>query len=720
VIQVATDSATRLTGAAFGAFFYNVANESGESYLLYTLSGAPREAFEKFGLPRNTPLFEQTFRGVGPLRIADVLEDSRYGQNPPHHGMPKGHPPVRSYLTVPVVARSGEVLGGLFFGHPEPGVFTERAERVALGIAAQASIAMDNARLYREARQRQQRLENQLGQLALLDQITRAIGQRQDLASILQVVIRTLEEQLPIDFGCVCLYDAAQNMLTVSRVGTASESLAMQLALTEQARFGIDQNGLSRCVRGQLVYEPDVSESTFPFPQRLARGGLRAFIAAPLLVESQVFGILIAARRERASFSSLDCEFLRQLSEHVALAAHQAQLHAALQAAYEDLRQTQQAVLQQERLRALGQMASGIAHDINNAISPASLYIDTLLEREQGLSTRAREQLATVGQAIDDVAQTVNRLREFYRPREAESLQRVDLNRLVAQVIELTRARWSDIPQQRGAVVQVTTDLMADLPLVIGAETEIRDGLTNLIFNAVDAMPEGGMLTLRTRATEAGASVDVRDSGIGMDEDTRRRCLEPFFTTKGLSGTGLGLATVFGMVQRHAGRLEIASEPGKGTTISMTFPIHAPTTAAVELPTPRLRPPPGLRILLVDDDPLLLSSLRDVLEADGHRVTTSNGGRQGIDEFVAALERRKPFGVVITDLGMPHIDGRKVAAAVRRAAPVTPIILLTGWGQRLMDDDDIPPHVSRVLTKPPKLDELRTALVELGVEPAVD
>jgi PAS domain S-box-containing protein len=715
VVQIATDAATRLTGAQFGAFFYNVLSEKGESYLLFTLSGAPREAFEKFGLPRNTAMFEATFRGTAPVRLADVSEDPRYGKMAPHHGLPKGHPPVRSYLAVPVISRSGEVLGGLFFGHADRDVFTERAERMVLGIAAQSSIAIDNARLYLDAKQKQEKLQSQLGRLGLLDHITRAIGQRQDLPSILQVVLGTLEERLPIDFGCVCLYDASKSLLTVARVGTGSAPLAMELALTEQAPISIDENGLGRCVRGALVYEPDVSESTYPFPQRLARGGLRALVAAPLLVESEVFGVLIAARRVASSFSSTDCEFLRQLSEHVALAAHQAQLHGALLGAYEDLRQTQQVVLQQERLRAIGQMASGIAHDINNAISPASLYVEALLEHEAGLSNRGREHLETVGQAINDVAQTVTRLREFYRPREAQTeLQRVDLNGIVSQVVDLTRARWSDIPQERGIVIRMQTELAAELPEVLGAETEIRDGLTNLIFNAVDAMPEGGTLSLRTGRNNSSVFIEVRDTGLGMDEETRRRCLEPFFTTKGLRGTGLGLAMVYGMVQRHDGDLEIDSELGKGTAIRVFFNTNAAEEAHAGAPTalPR-RPAAGLRVLLVDDDPLLLNSLRDVLEADGHFVTIAPGGRQGIDTFVAAVQRNEAFAIVITDLGMPHIDGRKVAAAIHQASPATPIVLLTGWGQRLLDDDDIPPHVSRVLSKPPKIDELRATLAQL-------
>jgi PAS domain S-box-containing protein len=556
----------------------------------------------------------------------------------------------------------------------------------------------------------QVKLQAQLERMSLLQNITRAIGERQDLPSIFQVVIRTLEDRLPIDFGCICLHDAANNSLLVTCVGTRSEALATELAMREQAVVPIDQNGLSHCVRGQLVYEPDVRVVKFPFPQRLARGGLRAFVAVPLMVDGKAYGVLIAARREVSSFSSGECEFLRQLCEHVALAARQTNLYDALQGAYDDLRQTQQAILQQERLRALGQMASGIAHDINNAISPVALYTDSLLEKEASLSERGRGQLKTVQRAIHDVAATVARMREFYRQRDPQmNLAAVQLNDLVPQVVELTRARWSDIPHMRGVVIDLKTELARNLPVIMGVESEIRDALTNLVFNAVDAMSEGGALSLRTRTGEFGrVVVEVSDTGAGMDETTRRRCLEPFFTTKGERGTGLGLAMVYGMVQRHSADIAIESVVGRGTAVSLSF-TAAVSAAPSETVTEHVVPT-GLRILVVDDDPLLLRSLRETLESDGHVIETASGGREGIDRFREAKEDGRVFNVVLTDLGMPFVDGRQVASAIKAESPATPIIMLTGWGQRLVAEGDMPAHVNIVLSKPPKLRDLREAL----------
>jgi signal transduction histidine kinase/ActR/RegA family two-component response regulator len=416
----------------------------------------------------------------------------------------------------------------------------------------------------------------------------------------------------------------------------------------------------------------------------------------------------------------MECEFLRQLGEHVGLAAHQAQLYEALQKAYDDLRRTQEAVLQQERLRALGQMASGIAHDINNAISPVALYTESLLETERGLSDRARGCLQTIQRAVEDVAQTVARMREFYRQREPQlTLAPIEVNRVVEQVLDLTRARWSDMPQQRGVVIRALTELAPGLPRIMGVESEIREALTNLVFNAVDAMPGGGTLTLRTRLADpagepaaAAVLVEVADDGVGMDEDTRRRCLEPFFTTKGERGTGLGLAMVFGVAQRHSAGLEIASAPGAGTTVRLRFLAPA---AVLEEASPAAVSGDGhsrLRLLVIDDDPILLQSLRESLEASGHVVTAANAGQAGIDAFQAALDHGQTFAAVITDLGMPRIDGRTVAAAVKESSPSTPVIMLTGWGHRLAAEGDLPPHVDRLLSKPPRLRELREALAE--------
>jgi len=206
--------------------------------------------------------------------------------------------------------------------------------------------------------------------------------------------------------------------------------------------------------------------------------------------------------------------------------------------------------------------------------------------------------------------------------------------------------------------------------------------------------------------------LEVGDSGVGMDDETRRRCLEPFFTTKGDRGTGLGLAMVYGMVQRHGGDIEIDSVLGRGTTVRLAFP-QAGAQPPAESTWGQLEPSHGhapLRLLLVDDDRVLVRSLTEILEADGHMVTAVTSGQQGIDAFTAAVARHQPFDVLITDLGMPNIDGRQVAQAVKAVRPGTPVVMLTGWGRRMNEDGERPPYVDHLLAKPPRAAELRVIL----------
>jgi signal transduction histidine kinase/CheY-like chemotaxis protein len=386
-----------------------------------------------------------------------------------------------------------------------------------------------------------------------------------------------------------------------------------------------------------------------------------------------------------------------------------------LEVAYQTLRQTQQVSMQQERLRALGRMASGIAHDINNALTPATLYAQSLLDHDKTLNAEARNDLGVIQQAIDDVTQTVARIKEFYRGRESNvSGMPVDIKHLLGQVVDLTQARWADMPQARGIVVDVKTEHADQVPPIMGVQGEIRDAVTNLVFNAVDAMPSGGSLTLRSYATQHHVTVEVCDTGIGMTEDVRARCLDPFFTTKGERGTGLGLAMVYGMAERHNAVIEIDTEPNAGTIVRLVFPVATPDELAAPTAQATRHKVRGLRLLVIDDDELLRQSMQAILEREGHSVSIARGGRSGIEAFADAAQRGEPFEVVITDLGMPHIDGRAVAAAVKSLSPRTPVILLTGWGQHLRDGNEVPPDVDQMLNKPANLTELRAALAEVA------
>ncbi len=314
---------------------------------------------------------------------------------------------------------------------------------------------------------------------------------------------------------------------------------------------------------------------------------------------------------------------IQSLSTHVALAVRQAQLYQDLQKAYNELHQTQQAVMQHERLKALGQMACGIAHDINNALSPIVGFSELLLRIESNLSADGKKYLNYIKTAGEDISHIVAGLKEFYRLRdEHEALVPLKLNQIVEQVVDMTRPRWRDQPQRRGVMIEMRKDLAQELPELFGIESEIREALTNLILNAVDAMPSGGSLQVRSRVGPSTVMLEVCDTGIGMDETIRKRCLEPFFSTKGKRGTGLGLAMVYGIMERHEGRIDIDSAPGKGSTMRLIFPL--PKTAPAPALVAELEAQSGpLHILCIDDEPTVRNLISEMLRHDGHEVATA-------------------------------------------------------------------------------------------------
>lgn len=564
----------------------------------------------------------------------------------------------------------------------------------------------------------EEQLRQQFTRISLLNQITHAISERQDTESIFHVVLQQVEDHFGLDLGMVAFFDGAARKFNLAALRVKNSSFQAQLDLRDGSVVSLDETNFQLCEKGKTVCLPDLIKSPSLFSEKLAVIGWRSVVAVPLMVEEKLFGIMVFARLEIDGFSSGDCEFLRLLSDHVALAAHQAKLHQDLENAFNELRRTQATVLQQERLKALGQMASGVAHDVNNALSPVVGFSDLLLKGDYGLNAKGKKFLKYINTAGTDIAHIIARLREFYRRREdTELFQCLNLNILVEQVADMTRPRWRDIPQAGGVTIEMHTKLSKDIPSFIGIESEIREALTNLVLNAVDAMPDGGTITLRTDVREhldgekssKEVVVDVSDTGMGMNEETQKRCLEPFFSTKGKRGTGLGLAMVYGVMVRHEGNVELKSAIGKGTTFRLIFPVREKLNAfgkEEEL----IAPLGALKILCIDDEPLLRELVKEMLLRDGHEVEVSDGGQAGLDQFRSARENGKPFDVVITDLGMPYLDGRQVAKIVKQESPQTPVVMLTGWGALIREDGSTPEQVDVIISKPPRSRELREVL----------
>jgi signal transduction histidine kinase/ActR/RegA family two-component response regulator len=458
---------------------------------------------------------------------------------------------------------------------------------------------------------------------------------------------------------------------------------------------------------------------------------LQLFIAVSMivLVLEEVRFNAEQARAEAASVrsekESLQFKFLSS-EEKCRDLYDQVRLAEGVQQAYEELRRTQGVVVQQERLRALGQMASGVVHDINNSLSPILGYSELLLNTMPELPDKARKCLQIINRSSDDIAHTVARMREFYRSTaNSEPLSEVDLNEIIQEVIELTRPRWRDISQSHGTNINLETELEPDLPPLLCDPSDLREALTNLVFNAVDALPHGGTITLATRALdsadapEAGhggrrVQIEVRDNGVGMDEKTRQRCFEPFFSTKvQRGGTGLGLAMVYGMMQRHEGTIDLDSTPGQGTTVRLTFPVRKAAAQTVTMALPQQEPNRSLNVLCIDDEARVRQLLNVCLAQFGHQVSMASTGREGLRLFRAANQKQKPYEVVITDLGMPDLDGHQVAKVIKAESPNMPIIMMTGWGTTMGGDKRPSADVDALIDKPPHIERLNHLLLQL-------
>lgn len=399
----------------------------------------------------------------------------------------------------------------------------------------------------------------------------------------------------------------------------------------------------------------------------------------------------------RAHFLQQQIQTHNQLLEE-SVAARTAELRNALA----ELREAQHQVVQQARLRAFGEMAGGVVHDFNNALMSVIGYSELLLADDELIGDRAvvREYLTTINTAGVDASHVISRLRDFYRPREAgDVFTPTDLNKLIEEAVPLTRPKWHDRALESGRVIQVELELQK-LPPVLANASELREVITNMIFNAVDAMPEGGTITIRTVCAGHRVRVEIADTGFGMTEEVRTRCAEPFFTTKGEHGTGLGLSMSFGILRRHEAKLEIDSIEGIGTTFRIEFPsCHAGLGTAPAAAAPHRR---VLRVLVVDDDPVSLEVVTRFLRADLHEVVAATSG----EKAVAQLNSR-PFDLLVTDQGMPGMSGLQLADEAGRIRPAIRTMLVTGFGPSAEQETAA---IHRVLRKPVSRDGLRSAL----------
>jgi PAS domain S-box-containing protein len=347
-------------------------------------------------------------------------------------------------------------------------------------------------------------------------------------------------------------------------------------------------------------------------------------------------------------------------------------------------REIEARLLQSQKLTAMGQLAGGIAHDFNNLLQAILGYAE-LMGQNPSNRDMVRRGVEVIISAATGGAETVKRIQEFARLRPDEAFISVDLNQVIQNALDITRPRWQEQVSQRGLPLNLHLDL-APLPLILGRPAALAEVITNLILNAIDAMPAGGTLTIGTRQEGKDVICTVTDTGVGVPEALHRRIFEPFFTTKEKTGTGLGLSISYSIVTRHSGEIWVESQEGRGTTFTLRFP--GAEVSAPAAPTPGgQRPGQAGRVLLIENDPQVLEALAETLKTGGHAVTATKSGAEALAVFAPGR-----FDVVLTNIGMPGMTGWEVAERIHGLDPQVPIAFVTGWG---LSDEDRKRCVSR-------------------------
>ena len=534
---------------------------------------------------------------------------------------------------------------------------------------------------------------------ALLD-VNRRLSQLQPLDTLLGAIAAACGQLLAADSVGFRLLDGVE-LVTTASWGDADLEFADRLKLGECVAGRV-------AVTAQSILVPDIATHPGLIPAHraaLSQGGFRALLAVPVKAGEHVLGVLSIRTRRQQGFSGEDLALVETFAAQAAIALENARLYHEAQRAYEELATTQAHLIRGETLRAIGELAAGAAHHLNNLFAVVVGRLQLALMTSP--SPEIRRHLDPAMRAAHDGAAVVKRLASFSRGRTTSTLVPVDLNQLVADAIEFTRPRWQNELEARGLRVEVRFE-PSPIPSIAVDPASIREVLVNLILNAVDAMPHGGRIGILTRVTGNRVVAVVSDTGVGMAPEIQRRALEPFFTTKGVKSTGLGLSLSYGSIQRHGGDLVIDSTDGEGTTVTFTLPVAPVGAASTAIPT-TVAPVPARSIVLIDDDQEVCHVIAEMLEEDGHRVIEAASGAEGL----ARLAETPGVDLVLTDLGMPDMTGWDVARAIKAMHPALLVGLVTGWGAEPQARPEERVAVDFILSKPVTQVALRATMGKL-------
>lgn len=663
------------------------------------IAGPDAADLQRFSLPRRSALTRALEREGKPLVVTRWAEEGDGGERP-----------ATSDTIVPLTSRRN-LVGVLVIGPDRAGRNLSQSEAaIAFTLGAEIAIAEENAHLYGSLRSAFTDIEQAQNELLALQRASTAAQSTLNMNEVLRNLCNGVIDAMDFHDAIVFLVDPETKAIVpacaAGRAGTPQiRARGRTVGRAPLTVHGAASNSL---FRDQVLISHDPAESILPYlvdvkvdaPHSPFAG--RSVVTVPLIANADVVGGM-ALLTERRIIADREIDSLRGFAAQAAAAIVNARLYEDLREAYDNLRIAQDEIVRTERLRSVGELASGVAHDFNNIL--VAVLTHAQLAIRQTDEPAMRHAFGVIEQAALDGSEVVRRIQNLARTRQIEIREPIDLNTVMRQSLETTTPIWRSAAEARGVTIEARLEAGPTCQ-ISGSPAELREVFTNLILNACHAMPRGGTLTLRCREEDGHTWGEVEDTGTGMTPEVRKRLFEPFFTTKGAAGSGLGMSIVQSIVQRHAGIVEVESAPGEGTTIRVGFPTVSQPEAPVQPLAPRrihLREP--LRILIVDDDTRAREALTLILQQLGHEVRGVGDGQAALRIFLDGN-----YQIVFSDLNLGEMSGWEVALAVKKMRRTTHVVLVTGWATTVETDDLATRGVDQLLAKPFTLDEVEQVL----------
>jgi len=573
------------------------------------------------------------------------------------------------------------------------------------------SLTKTNQELVNDLERRNRELAAAVKRQKSLIDAGRAMNGILAISDLLDFFIGVAADELDVERASLMLVNEKTNEMWIA----ASRGLKEDVVREIRVKMG---DGISGRValEGKPILVKSV-ESDLRIQNPLESTTSDSFISAPIvlsipiLIREKVLGVInVTNRRSGASFEEEDMAFLYSLAGQAAVAIERARQFEDLQKAYQSLKDAQLHLVESERLNAVGQLAAGVAHDFNNLLTgilgQAELLKVNLSEAPPAIDASRKRAKLLETLALQGAA-TVRRMQDFSRIRKDTPSGAVDLNTVMRNAVEVTQGKWKDECLARGVQVNVRM-VPGKIPLTAGNESELTQVVSNLIFNAVEALKGEGEITLSTRSDGKDVRLSVTDNGVGMSPEVRQRIFEPFFTTKEF-GQGLGMSVIYGIIARHGGEITVCSEEKEGSTIELRLPVVAPATKEVETDRDRGEAVPvgPARVLIVDDSDLNRTLFENYLTNLGHKVRLAGNGQEALSMF-----EREGADLVITDLSMPGLSGWQVAEGVKKQSPNVPVILISGWAIQQDEPRIRESGIDHVLQKPCSMVKFQEAVQE--------